>query len=109
MALHNLTIDVHCQRPTWVFEDVNSQYKNPRYRLYVDDTLLVERIWVWSDAQFIREALVVDLVGGVEHTLTIEPILINPTQAKFNALELKDNSGLKPANYISEIELTFNT
>ena len=48
--------------------------KNPIYRIYVDDDLLTERTYMWSDPSYVEENIIVLLDSG-KHTLRIEPAI----------------------------------
>lgn len=46
----------------------------PKYRIYVDNDLLVERTFVWEwNKNFIQENLIINVESGI-HTLKIEKI-----------------------------------
>jgi hypothetical protein len=59
-----ITIDVFCH---WLVTKHD-------YRIYVDDDLLTERTYLWTNPnEFVREHIVVYLEPG-EHTIRLEPV-----------------------------------
>lgn len=113
----NLSIEIHCNKPSWI----NSGYilgnpvadypvlRQPTYRLYVDDDLITERTWHWGEDIFIKEELWVNLSEGDEHRLTVEPILRNPAQAKLLAFNLQAKTGtLKNKQRVDDLQFSFN-
>ena len=60
----SISVDLYCK---W-------EITPPIYRLYVDDTLLTERTYIWNcEEQFVREHVIVNLEHGT-HTLKIESV-----------------------------------
>lgn len=113
----NLSIEIHCNFPSWIksgyiFKNPIGDYpvfRQPIYRLYVDNDLITERTWVWEDGIYINEDLWVDLDESTIHKLTVQPILKNPAQAKFLAFNLQaKNSTLKNKQRLNDLEFSFN-
>lgn len=69
MSITNIILEVHCLKPSWVYQEKNL------YRLYINDELLTERDWIWPTSQFISEDIWVDLIPDVHHTIRLEPYL----------------------------------
>lgn len=82
MTAVNLTVDVHCHRPKWVFT-VNTRFQNPSYRIYINDDLLTERTWIWDNDTIIQENMWIYVDTSITHTLTIVPVCKIISQAKF--------------------------
>jgi hypothetical protein len=59
----HLEIDISC--------DAQKIQFHPTYRLYVDDTLITERTYIWGSTHFIREHIFVKLSDG-SHCVRIE-------------------------------------
>lgn len=113
----NLSIEIHCNFPSWVKSGYHlgnhigdyPVFRQPTYRLFVNDDLITERTWIWEDAIYINEDLWVDLSESITHKLIVQPILKNPAQAKFLAFNLQaKNSTLKNKQRINDLEFSFN-
>ena len=87
MNFINITVNVHCIRPSWVFQPQNEEFLQPIYRIYVDNDLYTERTWRWGPNTLINEEIWLD--SGVGHSVRIEPVLKNPAQAKFKLTNFK--------------------
>ena len=79
----NLFIDIHCQRPIWAIKHPNKKYRLSRYRIYVDEDLIVERDWIWEDNIFLSENIWINADSAKDHTLIIDPVVYSPEQAIF--------------------------
>jgi hypothetical protein len=64
-----MTVDVECE---W-------ENSPPIYRLFVNNDMLAERTWIWSDF-FLQEVIQLNAPGGV-YTIRVEPV--GSTTAKF--------------------------
>ena len=87
MSELNLVFDIHGYRPSWVqkrdnVKEFEKDFYNSRYRIYVNNDLIVERNWVWENDIFLRENMWI-IVESSEFNLKLEPIIYNPTQIKF--------------------------
>jgi hypothetical protein len=80
----NITVNVNCYQPSWVFTDITKRFLTPVYRIYLNNDLLTERTWLWNNDNFIRENIWVYAEINSSHRLTIEPILKNPKMAVFS-------------------------
>lgn len=83
-------IEVQCLQPRWI------EQERARYRLYVNDDLIVERIWIWDIDTIIEENLIVDVVPKIAHNIRLEHIKLNRGDlAQFGLRTLRINSALK--------------
>ena len=69
MSATQISLEVHCLGPSWVQTEKN------RYRLYINNEMLVERDWIWPTHQYINENIWVDAIPGILNTIKLEPIL----------------------------------
>lgn len=104
----NLTVEVHCQQPQWVFQDHNKKYATPIYRIYVNGDLLTERTWIWAaDQTYIKEDMWVNLVRNVDYTILLDPMLLNPAQSKFTLMNFTSKNSTYTQQRISNNEISF--
>ncbi len=87
MSELNLVFDVYGYRPSWVqkrdiVKDFEKDLCNSRYRIYVNNDLIVERNWIWENNIFLRENMWI-IAESSELNLKLEPIIYNPIQIKF--------------------------
>ena len=80
----NITVSVQCIRPLWVLLLLNDPRVTTMYRLYIDDNLLTERTWAWSDNTFIQENIWMYAEKDSVHVVTIQPIVKHPDTAAFS-------------------------
>lgn len=74
-----VTVDVFC----------NWEDRPEAYRIYVDETLLTERSYLWRNTeQFVQENMLLNLEPGV-HTFRLEPV--NPQFTGFYTKNLTVN------------------
>ena len=85
----NLTVEIHCERPTWSIITLNPRYSTNKYRLFVNDDLITERNWIWDNSIFLLEHISVDLQKDTTNNIRIESISHIPSQAKFQIKNLK--------------------
>jgi hypothetical protein len=76
----NILVDVHCYRPAWTLKPTAlAEMRIPaQYRVYIDNDLVTERTWLWSNTTFIQENSWIIVEENSIHTVTIEPIYVNP-------------------------------
>lgn len=67
-----LDVEVHCLQPGWV------EHEKSKYRLYLNDELLTERDWIWSQDTYIQENMIVEVPKGLMHSVRLEVIKSNP-------------------------------
>jgi len=46
----------------------------PRYRIYVDSEMIVERVWHWGNDHYLKEHLILGLDKNIDHTFEFEPL-----------------------------------
>ena len=90
MAEVNLMFEVHIKRPDsdiykqliqdWIEESTTVL---PKYRIYVDDDLIVERSWMWHSGTFLQENIWVNLDHG-SHIFKLQSRLNWNSVSKFN-------------------------
>lgn len=78
----NLFVDIHCREEAWAYELGSTNYKKPVYRLYLNNELLTERTWIYSD-DLVREEIWVDIPRGFESTINLVPVMFDDKQATF--------------------------
>ena len=106
----NLVFDVHGHQPTWVREvddvkDFEKDFRNSRYRIYVNNDLIVERNWIWENNVFLRENIWVNS-DSTEYYLKLEPVTYKPIQIRFSIKNLTVNS--LPVDFnIEQLEISF--
>ena len=80
-------------------------FLNSRYRIYVNNDLIVERNWLFDNNIFLRESLWLNCILK-EYTLKIEPIVFNLNQIKFFIKNPKVNNKSIDFNP-DQLELSF--
>jgi hypothetical protein len=83
----NLTFEVHACIPSWISHvqdhiHIKSLLTDNRYRIFVNDNLIVERNWIWDNNIFLIENLWVT-AGLMNYNVKLEPVIYNPAQIKF--------------------------
>ena len=84
MKIFSFVIDINCTLSSWA----NDNPKKPIYRFYFNNDLLTERTWIWDENTYIQEEIAVVLDVAQEHTIKLETILSDPTQASFTISNL---------------------
>jgi hypothetical protein len=79
----NITVEVHCLKPTWV------NYETNKYRIYINDNLLTERSWIWPLTTYISEDIWVTIPTNNCFTVRIDPVIDTGSVAKFAIRNLK--------------------
>ena len=91
MELH-LSFNIHGHQPDWAKKSSDKMYADSRYRVYVDDELIIERTWNWGNRAYLNENIWVNVDPG-KHLFRVEPILMkNPDQATFSIENIKANN-----------------
>jgi hypothetical protein len=105
--LINVKIDIHCNRPIWAMTGYDV-----KYRVYVDNTLITERTWVWNNTTYIQENIWVN-TNILDHILKIDPIISTKSIAKFylNNLQTTTQNGVSCLNTAihNDLEILFKT
>lgn len=107
----NLTFEVHCERPRWAIDNINNtiqNYSDSRYRIYVDDDLMVERTWIWGNNVFLQENIWINVNKNSTHTLLLEPIVLIQQQAKFNIKNLQILNNQSNINEFTDLQVNFS-
>jgi hypothetical protein len=77
MLRYFLSLGIKCQVPEWInsisWTD-SVMGDDPRYRLFLNDDLLIERTWIWKSGAVIKENLIVDLPLATMNNITIVPV-----------------------------------
>ena len=98
MSEVNLTVEIHCLKPSWV------NYENNRYRLYVNDDLITERTWIWGSDTCIDENFYVDLIPGNFNSMRLETVPQANSVVEFEMRNFRINSFSRP---VAKSEITF--
>ncbi len=106
-AATNITVEVHCQQPPWAINHWEDQYRDSRYRIYVDNDLITERTWIWDNSTLIQENLWVNVDQTATHTLKLESVTYIPEQAKFSLGLLSANNNNLVIVSTNTAEITF--
>jgi hypothetical protein len=107
MKTYELTVDVQCHRPNWVFSIHNTlKYETSYYRIYVNETLLIERNWVWPNDTLIQEKIMV-VLDVVPTNIYLEPVLKNPAQAVFKLDNLQVADTSFTSEQINDLTISF--
>jgi len=69
MIATQISLEVHCLGPSWV------QTERNRYRLYINNEMLVERDWIWPTHQYINENIWANITPGILNTIKLKSIL----------------------------------
>ena len=105
----NLIFNLHGTIPKWVenqkIQSYEKNFLNSRYRIYVNNDLIVERNWLFDNNIFLRESLWLNCILK-EYTLKIEPIVFNLNQIKFFIKNPKVNNKSIDFNP-DQLELSF--
>lgn len=87
----HLELSVNCQRPAWASDERLRAITTPSYRLYIDDELLTERTWIYSDRDYLREVMYLNIINDV-HKIHLESIGTDSVTAQFSLTDLTSNS-----------------
>ncbi len=108
MSCINLIFDIYGYVPKWIngtFDRYQNILRDSRYRIYVNNDLIVERNWVWDNNIFLRENIYINSAVS-EHTLKLEPVVFHENQIKFLIKNLKVNDKLLIID-TEQLELSF--
>ena len=107
--MSHLTVEVHCKKPEWVdsmveqhidkdssqLTDLIDTFTKPKYRLYIDNDLIVERDFIWDNETFVKEKVDATVTKGT-HQIRIDPIVKTPVgkhPIEFNLGEIQIPAG----------------
>jgi hypothetical protein len=104
----NLIFEVHARIPSWishVVHNMKNHYTDNRYRIFVNNDLIVERNWIWNNDTFLKESIWV-VSGFVDYNVRLEPVAYNPAQIKFSLKKVNEQNDI---SYYTDnqLELSF--
>jgi hypothetical protein len=105
MSEVNLKFEVHCQRPTWARFNVDCKYVDSKYRIYVNNDLIVERSWIWDNNIFLKEDVWV--IADQEYMLELEPVVYIPEQAVFTLDNFQVANFQADSTKINDLQVNF--
>lgn len=98
----NISVEIHPIAPNRIKRD------QPKYRIYINDELIVERTWIWNKLAYIEEKILVDLPTRINHTIRVETIKNDPRHiSQFVLQNLICNSNTKSNQTEQLSELSF--
>lgn len=101
-----LTVDVHCNRPTWVFHSAFRNDRDTNYRLYINTDLITERSWIWESNHYISETIYITRPESGSLRIILEPVLKQPQSAFFSLKNIKIDGQEYAHNALSDTEVT---
>ena len=104
----NITVEVHCTRPPWGQHNSISMFNDSRYRIYINNDLITERSWIWTNDVFLSENIWIHADKNNEYTLKLEPVVTIPEQAKFFLSNIKFLNLIAESNKIDELQVNFS-
>ena len=97
----NLTVEVHCLKPSWV------NYENNKYRIYVNDDLLTERTWIWELNTLINENIWVIIPATSANTVRLEQIIQDKSVAQFALRNIRVIDTPFTSEQINDLTISF--
>ena len=97
----NLTVEVHCLKPSWV------NHENNKYRIYVNDDLLTERTWIWELNTLINENIWVIIPATSANTVRLEQIIQDKSVAQFALRNLQVINQPFTSEQINDLTISF--
>jgi hypothetical protein len=64
-------------------------FTKTRYRLYIENNLITERDWNWSNDTFLNENIWISVLKGEQYTVLLDPVIHVNQQADFTIQNLK--------------------
>jgi hypothetical protein len=101
MAEVNLKVQVQALQPSYI------EQEKSKYRLYVNDDLITERVWIWDINTVIQEDIWVDVPPYISHVIRIEACLPCHGIAQFGLRNFRVNNWPKPDWGGSKTQLSF--
>ena len=101
MAAVNLTVEVHCLKPSWV------TYEKNNYRLYVNNDLLTERTWIWDLNTLINENIWLEIPLDSTNIVRLEIILQDNSVAQFALRNLQVIDVPFTSEQINDLTISF--
>jgi len=103
----NLKFEVHCQRPPWARLNVDRKYVDSKYRIYVNNNLIVERSWVWDNNIFLEEDCWISADQDQEYMLELEPVVYISEQANFTIGNFAVTNIQADSTKINDLQVNF--
>ena len=103
----NFKVEVHCERAPWAI--TNPKYSDSRYRIYVNENLILERTWVWANNMFINESIVIDGEIGESYKVILQPVLALHTQATFKLRNLQVIDHVHDVDVVGDTVINFKS
>jgi hypothetical protein len=103
----NLKFEVHCFRPPWARLNVNLKYVDSKYRIYINNDLIVERSWVWNNNIFLKEDVWITTDQDREYMLELEPVVFIPEQAVFTINDFNIVNARADSTKINDLQVNF--
>ena len=97
----NLTVEVHCLKPSWV------NHENNKYRIYVNDDLLTERTWIWELNTLINENIWVIIPATSANTVRLEQIIQDKSVAQFALRNIRVIDTPFTSEQINDLTISF--
>lgn len=98
----NISVEIHPIAPNRIKRD------QPKYRIYIDDELIVERTWIWNKLAYIEENLLVDLPTSINHVIKVETIKNDPKHISQFVLQNLICNSISKSNQTEQLsELSF--
>ena len=104
----NLTFEVSCQRPLWaILGSFKDKFSDSRYRIYINNDLIVERNWIFDDSIFLLENIWINDDANTNYTLRLDPVVHIPEQAKFSVNNFKVTNLEADSTKIDDLQVNF--
>ena len=108
MSVHQLDIDILCDIPSWVEHHRDVEFRDTKYRIYVDDDLLTERDWDLGNNLYVKERMWIHSNSDQQHVFRLIPVIKSKTQAKFTIRNFMIDQNLH-TQYPGDLEIKFTT
>ena len=97
----NLTVEVHCLKPSWV------NHENNKYSIYVNDDLLTESTWIWELNTLINENIWVIIPTNSTNTVRLEQIIQDKSVAQFALRNIRVIDTPFTSEQINDLTISF--
>lgn len=106
MKLATVTIDVCCSQPEWAVQDLYIT-KNA-YRLYINNELITERTWKYTNGTYIQERITLDSTDkSLKYRLQLAPIIKKIKDCKFTLQNLMSATEIEH-EVVDDLTVIFN-
>lgn len=72
MNIVEILVGVHPEYPKWI------QHEKTKYRIYLDDELMIERVWYWDINTYLNERIIADLPKDSTHLIKLDVLKTIP-------------------------------